>query len=61
METGDLQMWHAGPRSFCGELVFVPIEDAVGGEDRGHLLGLVYDADSQRSSLVVRDCNVQYR
>lgn len=49
----ELQWWDAGPRGFCGELVFVPGEE----EDRecsGFLLGMVFYAHLQRSALVVR-------
>ena len=55
-QTGDVQKWAPGPRCFCEELVFVPREpnqDAA-QEDDGVLLGMVYDAETHRSSLVVR-------
>lgn len=57
-ETGKLQTWNAGPRSFCGELVFAPVGDPA-REDSGYLLGLVNDAESGRSSLVVRSLQLQ--
>ena len=73
METGEAQLWHAGPRSFCGELVFAPSKrhehspsKNLNGkgrngaqhaeshpEEAGYLLGIVYDSERDRSSLVV--------
>ena len=55
--TGQVQKWAPGPKCFCEELVFVPREpdqDAA-AEDDGVLLGMVFDAGTQRSSLAVRD------
>jgi hypothetical protein len=54
--TGQSQMWAPGPRCFCEELVFVPGPEGATKEDDGALLGMVFDAETQRSSLVVRTC-----
>jgi carotenoid cleavage dioxygenase-like enzyme len=50
----ELQYWDAGPRGFCGELVFVPGEEEDQECSGSFLLGMVFYADLQRSALVVR-------
>jgi len=49
----EVQWWDAGPRAFCGELVFVPGEEEE-DENSGYLLGVVFYAEQHRSALVVR-------
>jgi all-trans-8'-apo-beta-carotenal 15,15'-oxygenase len=53
--TGEAQSWSPGPRGFCEELIFVPGPDGASREDSGYLLGMVFDAAANRSSLVVLD------
>lgn len=50
----ELQSWSPGPRCFCEELIFVPGPNGATQEDDGVLLGMVFDGETQRSSLVVR-------
>jgi carotenoid cleavage dioxygenase-like enzyme len=52
--TGAFQSWSPGSRCFCEELIFVPGPDGARVEDDGALLGMVFDAETQTSSLVVR-------
>lgn len=51
--TGECQKWYAGSRAFCEELKYVPGPNADTQEDDGYLMGMVFDAESNRSSLVV--------
>ena len=51
--TGETQTWAPGARCFCEELIFVAGPEGASKEDDGALLGMVFDAESQRSSLVV--------
>ena len=53
VQTGELQTWAPGPRCFSEELIFVPGPNATEVEDDGYLLGMVFDAERFRSSLVV--------
>lgn len=53
-ETGELQSWSPGRRCFCEELIFVAGPAGAVKEDDGVLLGMVYDGETHRSSLVVR-------
>ncbi|MGF1496451.1 MAG: carotenoid oxygenase family protein [Elainellaceae cyanobacterium] len=52
--TGDRQIWSAAPRGFVSEPVFVPRPDAA-DEDGGWLLTLVFNAERERSELVILD------
>ncbi len=52
-QTGAFQSWSPGPRCFCEELIFVPGAEGARKEDDGALLGMVFDAQTQTSSLVV--------
>ncbi len=54
-QTGSSQSWSPGPRCFCEELIFVPGPTGAAKEDDGVLLGMVFDGETQRSSLVVRN------
>ena len=54
VETGEVQSWCPGDRCFCEELIFVPGPNGDTQEDDGILLGMVFDGESIRSSLVVR-------
>ena len=52
LETGGVERWYAGPRKFCEELVVAP----KGGDDEGAwLLGMIYDAATDASSVNVFD------
>jgi carotenoid cleavage dioxygenase-like enzyme len=53
-ETGECQSWTPGPRCFCEELIFVPGPGGAQKEDDGALLGMIFDAETLTSSLVVR-------
>ena len=53
-ESGEQQMWSAAPRGFVGEPVFVPRKDAT-SEDDGWVLVIVYDAERDRSDVVILD------
>lgn len=55
-KTGAHQSWSPGGRCFCEELIFVPGPDGAVKEDDGALLGMVFDAETQTSSLVVSPC-----
>ena len=52
--TGEAQLWGPGPRCFCEELMFVPGPRGAEVEDDGYLLGMYFDAELERSCLVVR-------
>ncbi len=52
--TGEAQMWSPGARCFCEELMFQPGAAGAEVEDDGFLLGMYFDAEQQRSCLVVR-------
>ena len=54
VETGEVQSWCPGDRCFCEELIFVPGPNGDQQEDDGILLGMIFDGESIRSSLVVR-------
>lgn len=54
LETGDRQLWSAAPRGFVGEPIFVPRPDGT-AEDDGWVLVLVYNAEGDRSELVILD------
>ncbi|EIE20486.1 carotenoid oxygenase [Coccomyxa subellipsoidea C-169] len=56
-QTGKSQSWSPGPRCFCEELIFVPGPAGAAKEDDGVLLGMVFDGETQRSSLVVMDAS----
>jgi Retinal pigment epithelial membrane protein len=51
--TKEVQAWFPGARCFCEEPIFVPGPPDSGREDSGWLLGMVFDAEKMRSSLVV--------
>jgi all-trans-8'-apo-beta-carotenal 15,15'-oxygenase len=59
LETGDRQLWSAAPRGFINEPVFVPrpttSETSTMAEDDGWLLVMVYNAERDRSELVILD------
>ena len=52
LQTGERQLWSAAPRGFAGEPIFVP---RPGGqtEDDGWLLLLTFNAEIERSELVI--------
>jgi len=52
--TGKHETHEFGPGNGCGEAVFVP-RRAAGDEDEGYLLTFVYDAERNRSDLVILD------
>ncbi len=62
-EYGEQQFWSAAPKGFLGEPVFVPRTPHIppyqggtkGGEDDGWVLTLVYDADHNRTDVVILD------
>jgi all-trans-8'-apo-beta-carotenal 15,15'-oxygenase len=54
LETGDRQLWSAAPRGFGGEPVFVPRPNST-TEDDGWLMVMVYNAEFDRSELVILD------
>lgn len=54
LETGTRQLWSAAPRGFVGEPIFVPRPGAT-AEDDGWVLTLIYDAESDRSDLIILD------
>ena len=54
LTSGERQVWIAHPLLFTEEPIFVPKADAT-NEDDGWLLGIVYDHQRGRSSLVVLD------
>ena len=51
LETGAVERWYAGPRKFCEELVVAPKGDA----ESVWLLGMIYDAATDSSSVNVFD------
>jgi all-trans-8'-apo-beta-carotenal 15,15'-oxygenase len=58
LETGDRTLWSAAPHGYVSEPVFVPkaTQDAnPQPEDAGWLLTLVFDAEQERSHLVILD------
>ncbi|MEL6319119.1 MAG: carotenoid oxygenase family protein [Cyanobacteria bacterium J06626_14] len=59
LKTGDRQLWSAAPRGFVSEPVFVPRQHADlasdGAEDDGWLMVMVYNAEGDRSELVILD------
>ncbi|MBD2090278.1 carotenoid oxygenase family protein [Microcoleus sp. FACHB-1515] len=66
LETSDRQLWSAAPHGYVGEPIFVPraaqsyqdglpTTSAVGDEDDGWILTLVYDSQRERSDLVILD------
>lgn len=55
-ETGDRQLWSAAPHGFVGEPIFVPRPNAT-AEDDGWLLTLVFNAEQERSELVILDAS----
>ena len=54
VQTGKAQSWCPGDRCFCEELIFVPGPRGDVEEDDGVLLGMVFDGERMRTSLVVR-------
>jgi all-trans-8'-apo-beta-carotenal 15,15'-oxygenase len=66
LETGNQQLWSAAPKGYVGEPVFVPrvspeqstpILLLSGKEDDGWVLVLVFDAEHDRSNLVILDAS----
>ena len=53
-ETGEQQIWSAAPKGFVGEPIFVPRPNGT-LEDDGWVLTVVYDAESDRSDVVILD------
>lgn len=53
-QTGEQQLWSAAPRGFVGEPVFVPRSNST-DEDEGWLLVLMFNAETERSELVILD------
>jgi all-trans-8'-apo-beta-carotenal 15,15'-oxygenase len=54
MQTGERQIWSAAPRGFAGEPVYVPRPGST-IEDDGWLLLLSFNAEYERSELVILD------
>jgi all-trans-8'-apo-beta-carotenal 15,15'-oxygenase len=54
LETGARQLWSAAPRGFVGEPVFVPRPGSL-QEDEGWVLVMVFNAERDRSELVILD------
>jgi all-trans-8'-apo-beta-carotenal 15,15'-oxygenase len=54
LETGDRQLWSAAPRGFAGEPIFVPHPRGT-AEDDGWLLLLAFNAELERSELIIFD------
>ena len=52
LQTGDRQLWSAAPRGFAGEPIFVPRPGSQ-IEDEGWLLLLTFNAELERSELVI--------
>ncbi|GAB4367367.1 MAG: carotenoid oxygenase family protein [Elainellaceae cyanobacterium] len=53
-QTGDRQVWSAAPRGFISEPVFVPrSQDPNAAEDDGWLLTMVFNAEREKSELVI--------
>jgi all-trans-8'-apo-beta-carotenal 15,15'-oxygenase len=66
LTSDDRQLWSAAPHGYVGEPIFVPraaesyqnglpAATAVGNEDDGWVLTLVYDSQRERSDLVILD------
>ena len=66
LETRSRQLWSAAPHGYVGEPIFVPRSpqsyrnglpspEVVGAEDDGWLLTMVFDADRDRSDVVILD------
>lgn len=53
-ETADRHLWSAAPRGFVSEPVFVPRSQST-AEDDGWLLTLVFNAERERSEVVILD------
>lgn len=54
--SGEQQFWSAAPRGFSGEPIFVPRStDPEAAEDDGWLLLLTFNAEKERSELVILD------
>jgi all-trans-8'-apo-beta-carotenal 15,15'-oxygenase len=54
--TGDRQLWSAAPRGFVGEPIFVPrSSDSEAAEDDGWVLTMVFNAETERSEVVILD------
>ncbi len=52
LQTGERQLWSAAPRGFAGEPIFVP-RPGRDAEDDGWLLLLIFNAELERSELVI--------
>ncbi len=57
LQTQEFQVWSAAPRGFIGEPIFVPREsaDSTDQEDNGWLLSLIFNAERDRSELIILD------
>lgn len=53
-ESGEQELWSAAPKGFVGEPVFVPRPGAT-QEDDGWVLFLLYDAQRDRSDVIILD------
>lgn len=64
LETGDRCLWSAAPRGYVSEPIFVPrshqsyrnglpTATVIGAEDDGWVLTLIFNAESERSELVI--------
>jgi len=54
LQTGDRQLWSAAPYGYGSEPIFVPRPGAT-AEDDGWVLVLIYNAERQKSELVILD------
>jgi all-trans-8'-apo-beta-carotenal 15,15'-oxygenase len=56
LQTGERQLWSAAPRGFAGEPIFVPrTADPNAVEDDGWILLLSFNAERERSELIILD------
>lgn len=60
LETGDLRIYDFGAGRFTSEPRFVP-SDSFAGEDDGWLLSMVYNADRDKSEIVIVDAKTLSR
>ncbi len=67
LKTGDRHLWSAAPRGFMSEPIFVPHPESAdlgasdADEDRGWLLAVVYNAESECSQIIVLDAQAVER
>ncbi|MBF2076537.1 MAG: carotenoid oxygenase family protein [Synechococcales cyanobacterium C42_A2020_086] len=58
LQSDERQIWSAAPRGFAGEPIFVPRTfDPTAAEDDGWLLLLIFNAELDRSELIILDAH----